>query len=145
MAGAIAIEAQPRTIAPIAERSAASKANKEQETGSTSIIILAQKVRKALGKDSTEYQLCFPKGCQTKDEDATSLLSIGNAAYKVLYVNISDIRAKSERRRETRREHMDGFQPMMQIDLLIEILKDLKETNALMKLRNIATTQEDSY
>ena len=40
---------------------------------------------------------------------------------------------------------MDGFRPVMQIDLLIEILKDLKETNALMKLRNIATTQEDSY
>ena len=87
---AVAIEAQPRTIAPIAERSAASKANKEQET---SIIILAQKVRKAIGEDSTEYQLYFPKGCQTEKEDATTLLSIGNAAYQVLYVNINDIRA----------------------------------------------------
>ena len=33
----------------------------------------------------------------------------------------------------------------MQIDLLMEILKELKETNELMKLRTIATTQEDSY
>ena len=89
MPGAIAIEAQPRTITP-AERSAASKANKEQET---SIIILAQKVRKAIGEDSTEYKLYFPKGCQTEEEDATTLLSIGNAAYQVLYVNINDIRA----------------------------------------------------
>ena len=53
----------------------------------------------------------------------------------------------SERRRKERREEMDGSQQrlLMQIDLSMEILKELKETNALMKLRDIATTQEDSY
>ena len=50
---------------------------------------------------------------------------------------------KSERRRTERRGHM--LEPSMQIDLLMEILKELKETNALMKLRTIATTQEDGY
>ena len=50
---------------------------------------------------------------------------------------------KSERRRTERRGHM--LEPSMQIDLLMEILKELKETKALMKLRTIATTQEDSY
>ena len=40
---------------------------------------------------------------------------------------------------------MDGFRPVMQIDLLMETLKELKETNASMKPSNVATTQEDSY
>ncbi len=73
----------------------------------------------------------------------------------------------SDRRREKRRKEMaDNLESMQklkergdsreqmfgsaqrlltQIDLSMEILKELKETNALMKLRNIATTQEDSY
>ena len=45
-----------------------------------------------------------------------------------------------ERTRET-----DGKRLSMQIDLSREILKELRETNALMKLKNNATTQEDSY
>ena len=97
MAGAIVVEVQPRTIAPTVKQSAFSNSHKEQETGSISNIVrninLAQKVRETLGKASNEYQLYSPKGCQTKTEDATTLLSIGNAAYKVLYVNINDIRA----------------------------------------------------
>ena len=99
MSRAIAVEVQPSTIAipestsPTAEKSAASKAKKEQETGSTKNISLAQKVREALGKGSNEYRRFSPKGCQTKEEGATSLLGTGNAAYMFLYVNINDIRA----------------------------------------------------
>lgn len=45
-----------------------------------------------------------------------------------------------ERTRET-----DGKRLLTQIDLSMEILKELRETNAMMKKRNIAITQEDSY
>ena len=52
-----------------------------------------------------------------------------------------------ERRVRMEEEDIDGSQQrlMMQIDLSMEILKELKETNALMKLRNTVTTQEASY
>ena len=52
---------------------------------------------------------------------------------------------KSEQERTEKREHVNGFEAMVQIDLLTEILKELKETNALMKLTNITTTQKDNY
>ena len=70
---------------------------------------------------------------------------------------ITEDNLKSEQRRKERRQEMeyrlgfesmeetDGKRSLMQIDLSMEILKELKETNALMKLRNIATIQEDSY
>ena len=52
-----------------------------------------------------------------------------------------------ERRVRMEEDDMDSSQQrlMMQIDLSMEILKELKETNALIKLRDIATTQEASY
>ena len=52
---------------------------------------------------------------------------------------------ESERRREIRRERMDGFSPTPQTDLLTEILKELKEMNVLMKPSNVAIAREDSY
>lgn len=54
---------------------------------------------------------------------------------------------RNERRDRIGGEHLDGSQQrlLMQIDLSTQILKELKETNALMKLRTIATTQEASY
>ena len=51
---------------------------------------------------------------------------------------------KSERRRTERMQHVGGPQSM-QIGLLEEIIKELRETNALMKPKNIPTSQEDSY
>ena len=45
-----------------------------------------------------------------------------------------------ERTRETAEKRL-----IMQIDLSVEILKELRESKALMKPRNIATSQEDSY
>ena len=64
---------------------------------------------------------------------------------------LTESNLKSEQRQNRRRVNMeevvmDGSQQrLMQIDLLMEMLKELKETNALMKLRTIATTQEASY
>ena len=87
------VEEKPTTIDPPTEQSAAEKAYKEQEIDLNRSIILAQKVRNALGKGSKEYELYSRKDWQTEDEGATILFSIGNAAYKVLYVNINDIRA----------------------------------------------------
>ncbi len=87
--------APPESKSPTSEESGASNANKEQGTGSTNIISLAEKVREALEKGSNGYELYTPKSWETKEEGATILLSIGSAAYKVLYVNINDIRAWS--------------------------------------------------
>ena len=54
---------------------------------------------------------------------------------------------ESEQRRKEGREEMDGSQQrlLMQTDLSMEILIELKEMNALMKQMNLATTQGDSY
>ena len=84
--------APPESKSPTSEGSGASNANNEKGTGSTNNISLAQKLRKALGKESNDYQVYPLKGFQTNEEGATNLLSIGNAAYKVLYLNINDIR-----------------------------------------------------
>ena len=50
------------------------------------------------------------------------------------------------RRQERRKETEESRQLLlMQKDLATEILKELKETNAMMKPRKIATKQEDSH
>ena len=86
--------APPESKSPTSEGSGASNANNEKGTGSTNNISLAEKVREALEKGSCGYELYTPKRRETK-EGATTLLSIGSAAYEVLYVNINDIRAWS--------------------------------------------------
>ena len=87
--------APPESKSPTSEGSGASNANNEKRTGSTNNISLAEKVREALEKGSCGYELYTPKPRETKEEGATTLLSIGSAAYKVPYVNINDIRAWS--------------------------------------------------
>ena len=98
MSGVIVAREPPSTTAPVesksppSEGSGASNANNEKGTGLTNNISLAQKLREALGKEPNEYQVYSLKGFQTKEEGATNLLSVVNAAYKVLYLNINDIR-----------------------------------------------------
>ena len=97
MSRAFTVEVQPSTTAvlesksPTSVESGASNGNKEQGTGSTNSIRLAEKVRDAIEK-ANGYELYIPKTWQTKEEGAATLLSIGSPAYKVLY---NDIRAWS--------------------------------------------------